>query len=123
MTVLEKILGKRKISSVDDIEDFLIEMDSTIDFSNIGHLLLYENEDIKAWIISSKDQIFIVKDDGKLRCIFRRNKKDIINNYSIVKDDNKPKLFINNTKTCLPMNTPGGVDIFKNSFDNLLKSE
>jgi len=119
---LKRFLGVEEFKGIDQVVSFLRTSDSTIDFSNRKELLLESNKDIRLWLIASKRDMFLVKDDGfELKTLLRRTKENF--KYDFVKEKNTPRLFIKNTKTTLPISSglSGGTDSFQSSLMELVK--
>ena len=120
---LKRFLGVEEFKDIDQVISFLKTSDSTIDFSNRKELLLESNKDIRLWLISSKRDLFLVKDDGfELKTLLRRSKENF--KYDFVKEKNTPRLFIKDTTTTLPINTglSRGTDSFQSSLTELIKA-
>lgn len=120
---IKRLLGFREFVDLQKVLSYVKEMLPDSDLKNSKHILLEHTDKVKAWIVSSNKEVFIIRDDGfgNLKSIFRRNKKDV--KFELRKDENnRLRLYISDTITSLPINiaTTGGTETFKTTFDQML---
>jgi hypothetical protein len=105
MWTFKRILGFDEFQDCQTIIKHLNELDGTEDFSKSDYVLFEKNRNMRLWIISSKTNIYIVRDIGDKdpRVLLKRAKPSF--NFKIVREKNMPRLYISNTTTTLPFDT------------------
>jgi len=120
---LKRILGFEDYVKSDKIIEFIKDKNNKQDFNDCKVLLFEDKQGLHLWMVSSLTNIFIVRDggDNKLKILLNRLKSNF--NYKIIKEQNKPRLYIDDTNTTLPFNTglTGGTQNFQQELSNFKK--
>ena len=121
--VLKKILNIEEFKKVDDIIQYLITNflpDEELSVSKT--ICLEKNNNIQLFVMFGKKEVFVIKDDGfNIKIIYRIEKTNF--KYHIIKQDGKPKLYIEDTVTSLPINInySGDTSIVQFKIDKFIK--
>jgi len=117
---LNRLLSRKDFHRLEEIKKFLTDMDSSIDLTKSGHILFAKGDNFQLWVITSTNEVFIIKDDGELKCIYRKKKINV--EFNVIKENKEPRLYIKNTITTLPISSgmTGGGEIFEENFKRLI---
>jgi hypothetical protein len=105
MWSIKRILGFDEFKDYNQIIEHLKCLDDSEDFSMHKQIMFEKNRNMRLWIISSKQYIYVVRDigDNSPHVLLKRNKN--LFDFKIVREKNKPRLYISNTTTTLPFDT------------------
>ena len=98
-------------------------MDNTQNYDTNKTILFEETSGLKLWLVSSKTNVFIIKDtgEGRPKILLNRLKKDFT--FKMINEKNQPRLFIDNTKTTLPfdISLTGNSQTFETRINQILE--
>ena len=102
--IIKKIFNQADFKRLDDIIEYLKnDIAPEQIFSKEKTIFLEKDNQYQIFIVFSNIEVFVVTDNGyELSIIFRKNKVDF--KYSIIKHNNKFRLYIEDTITTLPIN-------------------
>ena len=103
--ILKKILNIEEFKKLDEVIQYLIKNIVPEEELSINKTIFLEKTDnVQLFVMFGKKEVFVVKDDGfNLKIIFRIEKEKF--KYNIINQDGKPRLYIEDTITTLPINT------------------
>lgn len=80
------IFKPKEFKSVNDIRKALTEAYSIDDFRGCAHFLIFENDTVRVWVLSTKENIYFVLDDkDKIKTIYTATKQEF--HYTVEEQD------------------------------------